>query len=215
MSNFDFSYDILPLGTYETVPVTSQLEPLPENYSNVVCLNIPTDVSLLMADWNNFPKNDEPNYFVNRAKHFKNSIKDTVKLFEHLGFSLDNYEVYPLRVKGTNTLKPTVGKYTQELLDNFGVSLFRQQYVKAKKDWITKPHIDHPDFSIHGFRVFIPIDTAYIEFDDGTYELMPGNCYFVNIAKTHRGFSKTSRVVIMCQMASDALINNGTKLNPT
>lgn len=214
-TTYNFKYDILPTGDYETVPVTSLVPPYPEYFDKVVQLGIKTDVSKLRKDFNNFDKTGK-NYFLDRAKHFKVPLKETIALFDDIGFSMDNYKVYPIRIKGTNKIKPELGEYTKNLLENFGVPLFRQQYVVAKKDWQTKLHIDHPDFTLHGFRVFIPIDTAYIGFEDSSiYKLNPGDCYFVNIAAKHRGISfETDRIVIMCQMASDKLIESGKKMEP-
>jgi len=210
--NFDYSKDILPLGDFETVPVTSLIPPYPENFPEVARLGIKTDVSRLRKEWELFDKSGD--YFKSRAKFFKNPLKETIQLFDWLGFSREKYKAYPLRETGSNTLKSNIGPYTQTLLTNFGVSLFRQQYVLSSAGWSTKLHIDHPDFSIHGFRVFIPIDTAYMGFEDNLYVLEPGDCYFVNIAKMHRGFSDSNRVVIMCQMASDRLIRMAQTLLP-
>jgi hypothetical protein len=207
---FNYQHDILPIGSFETIPVVSKFDPIPDNYPEVVKLNIFTDVDKLRSEWHNYPKTG--NYFRERMKYFKNSIKETISLFNDLGFNQDNYNAYPLRNTGTNILNDNVGQYTRFLLESFGVDLFRQQYVVAEPGWETKLHIDHPDFSIHGFRVFIPIDTAYIGFDDRIYELQPGNCYFVNIARLHKGITKQKRVVIMCQMSSDSLILKGEKM---
>lgn len=207
---FNYTNDILPLGDFETVTVSSVLSPFPENYPEVVKLNIKTDVEKLKSDWDAYPKNGD--YFRERMKYFKNPIRDTIKLFSDLGFSQKNYNAYPLRETGTNILRNTVGEYTKNLLETFGVELFRQQYVVAEPLWETQLHIDHPDFSLHGYRVFIPIDTAYIGFQDTVYEMLPGDCYFVNIAKMHKGITKKKRTVIMCQMASDELILGGEKL---
>lgn len=207
---FNYSNDILPLGGFEAIPVTSQLDPIPENYHDVVKLNIPTNVHKLRSEWESYPK--QGNYFKERMRYFQNPIKETIELFTDLGFSQENYNAYPLRKTGTNILNDDVGPYTRGLLESFETKLFRQQYVLAQPGWETKLHIDHPDFSTHGFRVFIPIDVAYMGFEDKVYELPPGNCYFVNIAKLHKGITKKERVVIMCQMASDSLILSGEKM---
>lgn len=212
-SNFDYSKDILPLGEFETVPVTSLIPPYPENFPEVARLGIKTDVEQLRADWEAYDKTGD--YFKSRTKYFKNSLKETIQLFNWLGFSKDKYKAYPLRELGTNIIKENTGAYTQNLLEEFGVPLFRQQYVYSCAGWSTKLHIDHPDFSIHGFRVFIPIDTAYIGFEKNIYTLEPGDCYFVNIARLHRGFSDSNRVVIMCQMASDRHIRMADPVAPT
>jgi hypothetical protein len=208
-SGFDFSQDILPLGDYEAIPVSSILEPIPENYPEVVRLGKQTNIEQLRKEWDEFEKSGD--YFASRMRHFKNSFRETVKLFDHLGFSRSKYKAYPLRKQGTNILQDTVGPYTRSLLENFEVDLFRQQYVLATAGWSTKLHIDHPDFRMHGFRVFIPIDDAFIGFKENVYHMPAGDCYFVNIAKMHRGFSDKERVVIMCQMASDKLVIPGAE----
>lgn len=210
--DFDYSQDILPLGEFESLPVTSLIPPYPENFPDVARLGIKTDVSKLRDEYESFDKSGD--YFKSRARYFKNSIRDTIMLFDQLGFSREKYKAFPLRITGTTTLKEDVGVYTKNLLENFGVPLFRQQYVLSSNGWSTKFHIDHPDFRMHGFRVFIPIDEAHMGFEGKIYRLEPGDCYFVNIAKKHRGFSDKDRVVIMCQMASDKLIRMATPLNP-
>lgn len=211
----DNKYDILPLGDYETIPVTSLIPPYPEYFKEVVRLDIKTDVEKLKEDLDNFDLNSEGDYFFSRAKYFKQNIRETLKMFKDMNFELgEKYSGYPIRKKGTNVLKENIGSYTKNLLENFGVSLFRQQYVLAKEGWNTKLHVDHPDFSIHGFRVFIPIDVAYIGFEENIYRLDPGDCYFVNIARKHRGLSDRDRIVIMAQMASDKLIRMGQEMTP-
>ena len=214
-SGFDFSHDILPLGNFEAMPIASKLPPYPYNYPEIVRLNIETHVPSLKQDYLHFNKTG--NYFMSRSKFFKNSFRETVKVFEDIGFYRKFYQAYPLRKIGTNILLDSVGKYTRFLLNSIGVTLFRQQYATAKQGWSTKLHIDHPNFKIHGYRLFIPIDTAFIGFERNTYILKPGYCYFVNIAQKHRGFNfyNKERAVIMCQMASDALILEGGKEKPT
>tara|TARA_R110000782_G_scaffold50549_7_gene109521 strand:+ start:3247 stop:3930 length:684 start_codon:yes stop_codon:yes gene_type:complete len=207
------NYDILPLGEYETIPVTSLIPPYPEYFKDVVRLDIKTDVEKLRNDLIDFDLSKQKNYFFSRARHFKQNIRETLKMFDDLNFDLGkSYAGYPIRKQGTNELEDTLGEYTTNLLENFGVSLFRQQYVYADKMWNTKLHVDHPNFSIHGFRVFIPIDVAYIGFENKIYRMDPGDCYFVNIAKKHRGISEHKRVVLMAQMASDKLIRTGYEL---
>lgn len=209
---FDYKHDILPLGEFETVPVTSLIPPYPCNFPEVSRLGIKTDIAKLREEFEHFDKSGD--YFKSRAKYFKNPLKETIKLFDWLGFSREAYKAFPLRVTGTNQLRDDVGPYTKNLLETFGVPLFRQQYVQSEQGWHTKLHIDHPDFTIHGFRVFIPIDTAYMGFENTIYQLDPGDCYFVNIGKKHRGFSDSRRVVIMCQMASDKIIRDAYPLKP-
>ena len=213
LSGFNYDNDILPLGKFESIPVVSQLEPIPSNYPEVVRLNLNVDANKLREEFNNFDKSED--YFISRLKYFKNDIRQTIDLFEYLGFSRSMYQAYPLRIKGSNILKDDVGKYTSSVLNNIGVELFRQQYVVAHKGWKTKLHIDHPHFKIHGFRLFLPIDKTFISFEKNCYELLPDNAYFVNIARPHMGHTELSdRVVIMCQMASDKLVLEGTPIDP-
>ncbi|MGY8692312.1 MAG: hypothetical protein ACKVHF_05025 [Candidatus Poseidoniales archaeon] len=211
----DTKYDILPLGEYETIPVTSLIPPYPEYFNEVVRLGVKTDVNQLQKDLIEFDLSKQENYVVSRARYFKQDIRETLEMFESLNFGLgENYAGYPVRKKGTNEIQEHLGEYTKTLLETIGVPLFRQQYVAAGEMWNTKLHADHPDFSVHGFRIFIPIDVAYIGFEDNIYLLEPGDCYFVNIAKLHRGISEHHRVVLMAQMASDKLIRTGYQLAP-
>lgn len=213
LSGFNFIHDILPLGKFETIPVVSQKPPYPKNYPEVVQLPMSVNAVFLRKDFLNFKKKGD--YFKSRARFFKNDFRLTVKVFEEIGFYRKVYQAYPLRKIGTNILLKEVNLYTKSFLESFGVKLFRQQYVVAKKGWNTKLHIDHPNFKIHGYRLFIPIDSAFIGFEDNIYCLEPGKCYFINIAKKHRGFTlHEERVVIMAQMSSDELIIKGEKLNP-
>mgnify|MGYP003649543260 CR=1 FL=1 len=46
----DTKYDILPLGEYETIPVTSLIPPYPEYFNEVVRLGVKTDVNQLQKD---------------------------------------------------------------------------------------------------------------------------------------------------------------------
>jgi hypothetical protein len=204
--SFDYKNDILPVGDFEAIPVYSSIEPVPENFPNYIRLNIQVDVTKLRQEWEVFPKDIVKHYWRQMAKHFKNSLRETLEIFKEQGFKIDNYKVFPLRAIGTNTLSENVGPYTREVLENVGVPLFRQQYVYATSTWETNTHFDHPTFAIHGFRMFIPIDPAYMIVDGEDIELTPGFAYFVNIARPHKAFSKGERVVIMAQMASDKLI---------
>jgi len=198
--------DILPVGDFETIPVVSVLEPIPENYPNYIRLNVSVDVDKLREEYHLFPKENKKHYFRHMAKHFKSSVKEAVSYYMDLGFVIENYKVYPLRVIGSNILSENVGPYTREVLETIGVPLFRQQYVYATKDWETQTHIDHPNFSIHGFRMFIPIDEVNLIVDNEEIILKPGYAYYVNIAKPHKGWATSDRIVIMAQMASDKLI---------
>lgn len=214
LSGFDFTHDIFPLGDFEAMLVTSMLPPYPHNYPEVVRLSVKTNIDHLRMDFLKF--NKEGDYFKSRAKFFKNSFRETVKVFEDIGFHRKIYQAYPLREMGTNVLLSSVGEYTRSLLNSLETTLFRQQYVVAKKGWSTKLHIDHPDFKIHGYRLLIPIDPAFIGFKCNIYRLEPGECYFINIGRKHRGFTfYKERTVIMAQMTSDNLILSGEKIKPT
>ena len=56
LSGFNFTYDILPLGNFETMPVVSKNQPYPKNYPEVVQLKGNMNVSLLRKDFLNFNK---------------------------------------------------------------------------------------------------------------------------------------------------------------
>ena len=213
-ADVDLKCDILPSVEFETMPVTSCLPPYPESYSEVVRLNANTDVDCLKKDFLDFDKTR--NYFRSRAKFFKDNFRETVKAFEMVGFHNKVYQAYPMRAIETNALLDTVGAYTRSFLESLKVTLFRQQYVVAKRNWSTTFHIDYPDFKIYGYRLLIPIDPAFLGFQENIYYLEPGSCYFVNVAKKHRGFTTLNeeRAVIMAQMASDKLILEGKNSKP-
>ena len=200
-SNFNFEYDIFPLGDFETLPVTPTHRELP-NISN---LNISVDSEKIRSDFHNF--NKENDYFKSRRKYFKNSLKDTVKTLTEYGFGYETYKPYPIRKLGTADLCDELGEYTKTFLNSFPVKLFRQQFIYAEKNLIIKPHIDHPTFDVHGFRLMIPVDEMYVGFDDKEYVLYPNNCYFFNATKRHYAYTKdTPRIALMCQMVNDSCI---------
>lgn len=205
-------YDILPVGKFEAIPVTSSVEPIPDNFPNWIKLDIQVDVDRLRQEYLEYPKNRSKHYFREMAKHLpKDRVKETVKIFTENGFGIDDYIVYPLRVIGTNKLTDYVGSYTKQLLENIGVPLFRQQYVFATKTWETKIHTDHPNFATHGYRMFIPIDPAYMVVNGENVEMTPGWAYYVNVARPHKGFTKGDRVVIVASMASDRLVQEAMR----
>jgi hypothetical protein len=209
---FNLKHDILPVGDYETLPIAGDTNP--NNFPEVVKLNIKTDVEKLRSEYNSFPKDTTKSYFKKQAKHFKVGFREVYRFFEDIGFNMKTYFAYPLREMGTNKLLAETGTYTKNLLENFGCDLFRQQYVLALGPWKSKFHQDLYDFSMHGYRVFIPIDDAHINFENGNYKLEAGDCYFVNIAKIHQGLTYEDRVIIMVQLSNDRLIKNGTTLKP-
>lgn len=215
-SGFDFSQDIYPLGDYEALPVSSKKNFEAMAYPEVVRLNILTNPDILIKEYEHFEKKENYNYFMSRARNLKIDLRKTFALFEELRFELGKkYHAYPIRMKGTNQIMDTVGPETRQWLKNLKVPTFRQQYVVAKEGWHTRLHTDHPDFRIHGYRMFVPLHTAYIAYSKNIYILTPGDCYFVNIARPHRGFcTGHERVVLMLQMASDDYIESGQPLMP-
>jgi len=205
-------YDILPLGDFETLPVTGN--PLPQNFPDVVRLGITYDPEQIRKDYHNLPFMRGEEHFLKRVRYFTESIKDTMESFDKLGFSMEKYIVYPIRKIGTNDIIDELGEYTKQFLESFPVPLFRQQFALAKQGFKTELHLDHSSYKIHGYRLFIPVDTAYIDIEDKTYEMPAGDCYFVNVGKHHAGKTTEDRILLMCQMADDRLIYEGFDVKP-
>jgi hypothetical protein len=119
-----------------------------------------------------------------------------------------------VRKLGTNNVIDQLGEYTRTFLETFPVTLFRQQFALARAGFKTEQHMDHSSYAIHGYRLFIPVDTAYIDIEHQLYEMPAGDCYFVNVGKHHAGRTDQDRILLMCQMANDRLIHNGTQIKP-
>jgi hypothetical protein len=212
MQSTSDAYDILPIGDFETVPVTGDSNPA--NFPDVVKLNVTYDPERIRADYYTLPTIRGKDHFLKRIKHFTEPLKDTMEVFNELGFSMEKYVVYPVRKLGTNKIIDELGDYTKSFLENFPVELFRQQFALAREGFKTELHQDHSSYAVHGYRLFIPVDTAYIDIEDRTYKMPAGDCYFVNVGKQHAGKTDQSRILLMCQMANDRLIQNGTTITP-
>jgi len=210
--SFENSYDILPLGDFETIPVIGDPDPL--SFPDVVRLGITYDPEKIREDYFNLPDMNGKDHFIKRAKYFKQPIRKTMEMFDELGFSMDKYIVFPIRKIGTNELIDELGEYTRFFLERFPVNLFRQQFALAKGGFKTSLHEDHTSFKVHGYRLFIPIDTAYIDIEDRSYEMLPGDCYFVNVGKKHSGRTDKDRILLMCQMDNERLIREGVEVKP-
>jgi hypothetical protein len=193
-------YGIFPLGDYDFEETTVTLS----EYPDVVDLGISVDADRLYQDYLNMRKPSKDHYYLSMSKKFKLDAKKVMENFEELGFKQDNYGGYGFQ---------RAGEYTKSLLDELPVKTFRKHFTLAVPNWETKFHSDHNRFETHGFRLVIPMNTdAYIRYKNGDYRLKTGSMYFWNIVKEHSGWNPTNqeRVIIMAQMNSDRLINEGT-----
>lgn len=197
-------YGIFPLGDYdfENTFVSKKI------YPNVVDLKISVDSNLLYEEYLNMRKPSKDHYYLSMSKKFKVDSEKIMKNFEDLGFNQKNYGGYGFQ---------RAGKYTKNVLENLPVKTFRKHFTLAVPGWQTKFHSDHSQFETHGFRLVIPMNTdAFIKYKDGDYCLKRGSIYFWNIVHEHAGWNPTDqeRVIIMAQMNSDKLINEGKNIVP-
>ena len=198
-------YGIFPLGDYDFEETTVSKE----KYPNVVDLKIAVDADKLYQEFLDMRKPSKDHYYLSMSKRFKIDPKAIMDNFEDLGFTQEKYGGYGFQ---------RAGEYTKSVLDNLPVKTFRKHFTLAKAGWETKFHIDHAKFKTHGFRLVIPVNTdAYIKFRDGAYKLNRGSIYFWNIVHEHAGWNPTNqeRVIIMAQMNSDRLINEGRVVEQT
>ena len=192
-------YGIFPLGDYDFEETTVTLSA----YPNVVDLGIEVDADKLYEEYLNMRKPSKDHYYLSMSKKFKVDSKKVMENFADLGFRQDNYGGYGFQ---------RAGEYTKSVLDSLPVKTFRKHFTLAKPGWITKFHSDHNKFETHGFRLVIPMNCdAHIKYKEAKYKLKRGSMYFWNIVKEHAGWNPTDeeRVIIMAQMNSDRLINEG------
>ena len=197
-------YGVFPLGTYDFEETTVTKE----EYPNVVNLNIKVDADKLYQEFLDMRKPSKDHYYLSMSKKFVVDPKVVMENFANLGFNQENYGGYGFK---------RAGEYTRSVLDNLSVKIFRKHFTLAVPGWQTKFHKDHSTFETHGFRLVIPCNTdAYIRFRNMDYRLPRGSIYFWNIVKEHAGWNptETERILIMAQMNSDILLNNGTELLP-
>ena len=200
-----FSKDgIFPLGDYDFVETRQTKDEYPE----VVDLGITVDADKLNEEFVAMRKPSKDHYYLQMSKKFTLDKQKVMKNFEDLGFLTDNYGGYDMK---------RAGKYTKQVIDQLPVELFRKHYTLAEPGWESKLHSDHNTFDTHGFRLVIPVNVdAHIKYEHNHYRLQKGKMYFWNIVRKHAGWNPLNqqRIIIMAQMNSDDLVNNGTVLDP-
>lgn len=214
--------DILPLGKFETLPVTSILDGNALSYPDVTFIKHVEYKDMLTESIEhiNIVGN---NYVKPRLSHISVSPEDLMQTLAEVGFFKGSYQSYSLRKIGTADLEDWVLPKTKEFFDTLPVKTFRQQYAVAFPGWNTQLHRDHGDFLTHGFRAMVPLSAdVYMGYEDDNgksivYRLKRGGLYFVNIAKMHRGFNESesvNRINLIMQMCSDELVVNSSPLKP-
>lgn len=201
----DYSEEgIFPLGDYDFKETTVTKQ----EYPDVVDLGISVDSDRLYQEYLEMRKPNKDHYYLSMSKKFVTDPKKIMENFADLGFNQENYGGYGFQ---------RAGEYTKSILDNLDVGIFRKHFTLAVPGWETKFHSDHGKFETHGFRLVIPMNTdAHIRYRNADYKLTRGSMYFWNIVHEHAGWNPTDqdRVIIMAQMDSDKLINNGTIVKP-
>lgn len=197
-------HGVFPLGNYDfkQTTVTKDI------YPNVVNLNIEVDADRLYQEFLDMRKPSKDHYYLSMSKKFVVDPKKVMENFANLGFNQENYGGYGFQ---------RAGEYTKSIFDSLPVKTFRKHFTLAVPGWETKFHSDHAKFETHGFRLVIPMNTdAYIRFEGGDYQLKRGSIYFWNIVHQHAGWNPIAqeRVIIMAQMDSDKLINDGQEVLP-
>lgn len=197
-------YGIFPLGDYdfeETTVTKSQ-------YPDVVDLGIEVDADRLYQEYLDMRKPSKDHYYLSMSKKFKLDPTKIMENFADLGFNQENYGGYGFQ---------RAGEYTKSVIDQLPLKTFRKHFTLAVPGWETKFHSDHAKFETHGFRLVIPMNTdAHIRYKNADYRLKRGSMYFWNIVKEHAGWNPTQeeRIIIMAQMNTDTLVNNGTEVLP-
>lgn len=213
--------DIFGYGKYESCEIDDMYSIDPCDYPNVVILMNIEDEKILYQEALDFIEKNEKNYVRQRMLNLPDGITPAIlrDVLTECGFKIGNYQGYGLRIPGTTTLLPNAPLHTKKLIEEFPTLTFRQQYAVAYNTWNTKYHIDHADYTIHGYRCMVPLNgPVHIVFKENKnnvlYKLNPGRAYFVNIAKMHRAFHpyKDPRINLSWQMNSAKLIVNGTQL---
>jgi hypothetical protein len=214
--------DIVPIGDFETIPVTITGNYL--TYPGVIKIGGPYDTALLFDEYNNTFRSLENNFLTALKDILIDATPKEVK--EHLvklGWEGNDYISYSLRHFGTNILKDEVQHNTKVTLESFG-DTFRQQYMCAAPKKRLKPHVDNINCEVHGFKIHIPINVNYHVFVKNTnnekfdtYILEPGYAYYLNSCLPHfvaNPYNKL-RVNLSFQLASDKLIREGKVMQPT
>ena len=217
--------DILPLGKFETLPVTHTYDALPDSYPDVTCISGNMDFESLLKEYYVHTEIIGFNYVKPRLSAINPEVSEDIlrEVLGGVGFYKGSYQSYSLRKVGTNELEEWVLPETRRFFESLPVKTFRQQYAVAAPGWNTKLHRDHADFKIHGFRAMVPLSAdVYMGYENSVgenvvYKLERGGMYFVNIAKMHRGFNEsesTERVNLIMQMDTDELVFGSSVMKP-
>lgn len=197
-------YGIFPLGDYDFEETTVTKS----EYPDVVDLGIEVDANRLYQEYLDMRKPSKDHYYLSMSKKFKLDPTKIMENFADLGFNQENYGGYGFQ---------RAGEYTKSVIDQLPLKTFRKHFTLAVPGWETKFHSDHAKFETHGFRLVIPMNTdAHIRYKNADYRLKRGSMYFWNIVKEHAGWNPTEqeRIIIMAQMNTDTLVNNGTEVSP-
>ena len=208
------THNILPMDTYETLPVRHLYGETPEKYGCVVELDIdPIDPERLRTELDAWVGGERPHYVSDRFHQFLVPAAEVINYLKHVGFTTEKYASHPLNIQGTACIDPTVPKYVKFVYEQLESKVFRQNYVISKNGWETIWHKDHATPVLHGFRLMVPIDPVVMDFEYGRYILSPGKFYFVNNSLLHKGVipeGLSHRANLLAQMASDVDILRGT-----
>lgn len=208
------THNILPMDTYEALPVEHVYGDTPEKYGCVVELNVPPiDPERLRKELDSYAGEERPSYVSNRFSKYLIPAGEVINYLRFIGFTTEKYASYPLNIQGTATLDPYAPEYVKFVYGQLKSKIFRHNYVISKNGWETAWHKDHATPKTHGFRLMIPIDPVVMDFEYGRYELTPGKYYFVNNSLLHKGVIPqgfSHRANLMGQLASDIDILEGT-----
>lgn len=215
--------DIFGYSNFESEPIDTTFSVLPNDYANVVKLMPIDNTKILTEEAVEHLSIFEKNYFKQRIQNLPDNITPEIirDVLTDIGFTIGTYQGYGLRIPGTNNLLPNLKPHTTNFIKQFPTLTFRQQYAVAFKGWNVKYHIDHTDYSLHGYRCMVPLNSpVHIVFKEKNenclYRLNPGYCYFVNIGNLHRAFHpyEEPRINLSFQMNSAKVICSGEKLYP-
>lgn len=217
--------DIFPLGKFETLPIKNIKSGLPHDYPDVCLISTNIDYNSLLTEAYEHIQRIGFTYVKGRLEYVNSNIDENTlrSVLGDVGFTKSSYQSFSLRKLGSSNLEDWLGKNTKQFFKNLPVNTFRQQYAVAYPGWNTKLHRDHKDFLTHGFRAMVPLNkNVYMAYEDEqknplVYKLIPGNMYFVNISKMHRGFNESEnedRINLIMQMDSDLMVIDGKTVTP-
>jgi len=208
------THNILPMDTYETLPVEHHYGETPEMYGCVVELAIdPIDPERLRKELDDWVGSERPHYVSDRFQKFLVPAAEVINYLKHVGFTTEKYASHPLNIQGTADIDPSVPEYAKFVYGQLESKVFRHNYVISRNGWETIWHKDHATPVMHGFRLMVPIDPVVMDFEKGRYVLTPGKYYFVNNSLLHKGIipeGLSHRANLLAQMARDVDILKGT-----